>query len=175
MSDPVHTHKVRKFRFGLVLSRGLSARLARGVVRIQCCLQLSCCTSQPLLVFGATRGLIARTSPVFRRTRWKQGRRQSLRLVCMAATLRRVWAKATCTPEGDASEKQKLLGNEHLGAHASAFGKQSISTVGSFCLCVNNIIGPGVLTVPALLQVCTYHFDHIVWPHISHGHHNLPI
>jgi len=73
----------------------------------------------------------------------------------MAQFFRRVWAKATCSPEAEPTERQHLLAKEHLGKHASSFGEQSISTVGSYILNINNIIGPAVVTLPGLLHVCT--------------------
>lgn len=73
----------------------------------------------------------------------------------MARFMQQIWSKLPCCGTPQEEEKQKLLAKEHLGDHASAFGEQSISTVSSFVLNINNIIGPAVVTLPGLLQQCT--------------------
>lgn len=69
--------------------------------------------------------------------------------------IKRLLAKTPCYTATEEGETTRLIVNEHLGQHANAFGQQSISTVGSFVLNINNIIGPAVVTLPALLQVCS--------------------
>lgn len=80
----------------------------------------------------------------------------------MAQFVQQIWSKVACCGTPQDEEKKNLLAKEHLGEHASAFGEQSISTVGSFVLNINNIVGPAVVTLPGLLQRCTF-------PKFQHG------